>query len=202
MDLFNALNKGDIIRAKELVNLEQINMENKYGRTPLHLATIHNDTTIVKFLIVNGADIHVKDGFYGATPLHLATQRGHIDIVKLLIENHANVNETDRNGYSIIEWALKHDYLEIFKYLFEHGVDINKKYKDGKTILHLAFYRLEFVEYLLNNGSDIDAKDNNNNSILNQAYEDNDIILLNFIKRILADNKIKNNYGELRVLAF
>jgi hypothetical protein len=67
-----------------------LNSENKYGWTPLHIATLVGQEKIVKLLIENGANLNSQN--YFGTPLHYAAFHGKDEIVKLIVENGANLN--------------------------------------------------------------------------------------------------------------
>jgi ankyrin repeat protein len=65
--------------------MEENNMNNEYGLTPLHVAASKGDTAAAEMLIDKGADVNAKD-VIGSTPLTLATFNDHTDMAKLLIE--------------------------------------------------------------------------------------------------------------------
>ena len=62
---------------------------NKYGETPLTIASCEGHLEIVKVLIASGALLD-KANKYGCTPLYIASCKGHLEIVKVLIANKAN----------------------------------------------------------------------------------------------------------------
>lgn len=68
-----------------------INMRDKQGFTPLHIACIYNDTEVIKLLLNNGGkeSVNLNDNQNVATPLHIACQRKNPEMVNLLIENGA-----------------------------------------------------------------------------------------------------------------
>lgn len=68
-----------------------INAKNNQGYTPLHIATVHKDEEMVRFLIWNKANINVTNKL-GWPPLHLAIQSGDQEMTKLLIQKGADIN--------------------------------------------------------------------------------------------------------------
>ena len=56
-----------------LKNGANINLRNEIdGLTPLHIAVLNNDVTLVKFLLKHGADKNIKDKHNKMTPLEFA----------------------------------------------------------------------------------------------------------------------------------
>ena len=71
--------------------------DKRYNETPLHLAILYNETCVAKYLLKNGADHSLRDGF-GKTALHNAALKGNLDVFKQLILNGAKINcLTSRN---------------------------------------------------------------------------------------------------------
>jgi ankyrin repeat protein len=56
-------------------------MQNKYGQTPLHVASELGNMDLVQLLLDSGANVTVTNA-NGQTPLHLACAKGHTDVVK------------------------------------------------------------------------------------------------------------------------
>ncbi len=76
-----------------------VNLQDKQGRTPLHLASQHREPMIAKVLIDSGADIEAKDN-QGYTPLHYAmAPRGGSDAAcQLLIKHGALLTARANDG--------------------------------------------------------------------------------------------------------
>ena len=126
----NALHEAIIFPeiAKLLINSgADINIQNKYGDTPLYLALHYRYPLQISELLINaGADVNIPDK-QGTTPLHEASSRGPINMVKKLINNGANVNIQNEYGTTPLHKAAMHGQLEIVKLLLEHGP---KNYND------------------------------------------------------------------------
>ncbi|CAF4260730.1 unnamed protein product, partial [Adineta steineri] len=65
----------------------------KYGRTPLHVASTKLDAAIAKALIDHGANVNAEDSL-GNTPLHLACISGRLAIVGILLRAGATLSAT------------------------------------------------------------------------------------------------------------
>ncbi len=85
-----------------------------------------------------------------------------IEFIETLLENGLDLYQTDDDGLSAIDIAIKFKHLDMVKYCIDKGVDINTtKRPSGIKPLTLAacFNSTEIVQLLLDNGAKIDAKD-------------------------------------------
>ena len=72
-----------------------INKADDYSRTPLHVATSADYPEMVRFLIDNGADIHVTTEGELQTPLHFAARNEASECVKVLLAYGATLEVRD-----------------------------------------------------------------------------------------------------------
>ena len=138
--LIDACKNGHIDLVKKMLRYGvDVNVNDKYGNTPLYWASMCGYTEVVKLLLAHGADVNVKDND-GSTPLYWASSRGHTEIVKLLLAHGAdvNVNVNDKYGNTPLFCASYEGHAEIVKLLLEHGADVNVKNNYGSTSLHWA----------------------------------------------------------------
>ncbi len=90
--LFDLIVEGNLIKVEKYLKIaNEINLKDKNGKTPLHLACIHSMYEITKFLISKNADLNIKDN-NGNTPLFDAVfnSNGDVKIITILVENGAN----------------------------------------------------------------------------------------------------------------
>lgn len=77
------------------------------GYTPLHEATNQGETSVVRLLLLYGANANAKaNGFY--TPLHIAASLDNKDCVAELLKHHADITSKDEFGKTPFETAMIH----------------------------------------------------------------------------------------------
>jgi ankyrin repeat protein len=82
----------------------QINARDKYGNTPLILASRDGRTAIAQELPKRGANPNAANN-YGNTALILASRKGHKNVVKALLDKRANPNAVNKYGNSALMLA-------------------------------------------------------------------------------------------------
>lgn len=82
-----------------------INFQDKNGATLLQEAIYRNDMTLLKLLLENKADVHVKDEF-GNNLLHNSVND--LENLKLLVEYCKDINEKNTDGDTLLNSIVKH----------------------------------------------------------------------------------------------
>jgi len=109
------------------------------GFPPLALAAYTGQVRIVKFFLVNGADVNFAAPGLGFTALTGAVSNGHAEVVKVLVGAGANVNHVyEDDAASVMTTAAAEGNVEVVKILLDAGGDVNVRTKDGKTPLAMA----------------------------------------------------------------
>ena len=91
--------RGDVTAIRSyLQGIEDVNrLEERLGflgHTPLHSATNHGQTNVVRLLLLYGANVNAKaNGFY--TPLHIAASMDNTDCVIELLRHKADITSKD-----------------------------------------------------------------------------------------------------------
>lgn len=102
---------------KKMVSaLDDINIQNKYGWTLLHITIRRDRREMVVFLLENGADINKIDGV-GWTPLMEAIMDDMTDLVKLLVEHGADKSIANARGVTAPMLAQKFGRVDMYEYL-------------------------------------------------------------------------------------
>jgi len=138
---------------------ESVQVKDKDGLTPLHMAASEGSKNEAERLIAEGADVNVKTAD-GWTPLHMAAYEGALDLAELLISKGAAVNSGDDNGWTPLHSAAASGSDDVAKLLIAKGANLNAKTADGWTPLHAAADNesLAVAELLIAKGTDVKAK--------------------------------------------
>lgn len=139
-----------------------VNVKNKYGATPIYMASENGQTEIVKLLLAANADVNTAEPILGTTPLMAACMDGFTEVVKLLLTANPEMNIVDNtNGWTALTVASIEGNPEVVKLLLAANADVNIAGKrKGMTPLIAASMRgyTEIVKLLLAAGANINAK--------------------------------------------
>jgi ankyrin repeat protein len=84
--------------------------------TPLHVATEHGQTEVVRRLLQEGANVDTRDP-EGWTPFLNAALRSGVEIVQALIDAGSDIKAVDHEGRDAYELASKWGKPEVAKFL-------------------------------------------------------------------------------------
>ena len=85
-----------------------------------------------------------------------------LDMIKLFISEGIDLHETDADGISALDMAIKFKRLDVIKFCIDEGFDLNtSKRRSGITPVMLAscFSSLEMMALLLDNGGEVNHAD-------------------------------------------
>lgn len=146
-----------------------LNIQNMLRQTPLHLAVLLGQTSVIQSLIDHKVDVTLRD-HQGNTPLHIACRRDDQDAVRIIVESFRNNIEARRKYFAIrncegltcMHVASEVKAYMIMGHLFAKGADVNiGDAKSGRTMLHYAVERRDSVtvtKLLTHADIDIDCK--------------------------------------------
>lgn len=120
-----ALFRGDMPTVKYYLDSEHLSLNDPIlndaeGRAPLHLATLGNQTVLVKHLVFRGAELDVTDD-NGFTPLHYAAHVNNFEAADFLISQGARVDATDVNQRTPLHIAAIGGHVPVLATLIFNG---------------------------------------------------------------------------------
>ncbi|KAL9951427.1 hypothetical protein ACROYT_G044086 [Oculina patagonica] len=143
---------GDQEEAERLINKgNDINRQDKSGKTPLHTAILSNQFRIVSKLLESGADVTISDDA-GDTVLHTAIRVGSERLVLTLIQQGGcDINALGRNSATPLHLASEMDNADICKILVENNATLSPLDGDQMTPIGRAMERgaKKSAQYLL-----------------------------------------------------
>jgi len=104
-------------------SLVDINLKNSHGYTPIFSAILSGNFNIVKHLLDNGANLHIKNT-RNQNGLHILCNEASIqsmDIAHLLLDHGVDVNAVDDNNNTPLVYAISWKNKELQKLLIEYG---------------------------------------------------------------------------------
>ncbi|QWD65021.1 ankyrin repeat domain-containing protein [Polynucleobacter sp. MWH-UH2A] len=112
-----------------------VDLSNKYGETPLMMASIEGDLPIVKTLVLQNK---ARIDHIGWTPLHYACAKGNLDVAKFLVANGAVVDSNALNGTTPLMMAVQSGNEDLIRFLLENGADIRLRNTQGFSAIDIA----------------------------------------------------------------
>ena len=130
-------------------NNVRINLQDKDGNTPLHLASRHGRKNMIPFLleISLSPSILLVANKKGQTPLHLAAGAGHKDSAEALLysmptdssTHHGLLMARDNEGCTVFHTTCSNGSLDVFRYFCSiNRQGVNVVDNRGRGLLHAA----------------------------------------------------------------
>ncbi|KAJ6663521.1 hypothetical protein lerEdw1_009600 [Lerista edwardsae] len=201
-----AVVQGNLLAARHLAVLfhqgqRDLDIFNNLRQTPLHLAVITAQPTLVKMLLSHGASPMVLDR-NGQTALHLACEHGSLHCLRELLEGSpAPLDLEARNfeGFTPLHVAVASSNHDTILTLLERGADVDAvDIKSGRSpLLHAVENdNLEMVELLLQHGANVNAQSYGGNTALHAASGRGLLDVLRLLVRNGADSSLKNYHND------
>ena len=221
--LFMATLKDRVDVVKFLINKgAQVNVQNRYGVSPLLLCAESGNQDLVQALVEAGADVNItphgelaEENFLaGQTPLFGAAKKGHLDICEYLIRNGADVNAVTMTGATPLYTATEEGHLEVVELLIRQGADVNRSPKgpvahdlhiENQTPLLIACMRNHeaIIRHLIESGANVNVTSERGSSPFLAICQHNNVELARLLIKHGArhDVEAKNLYdGQINGL--
>jgi TolB-like protein/ankyrin repeat protein/class 3 adenylate cyclase len=180
--LHAAVKKSNLEGVKRLIaDGTNVNIEDYYGASPLHIAANNGHAEIAALLVNAGADIEAgAQGYpdnrvFNATPLIVAAQQGHSKVAEVLIHAGADVNAKSldiQDTFSAIQYAAIDGHTEVVRLLVASGVDVEATggpRLETPLILAARQGHAQTAELLISKGANVNASDINGKAPLHLA---------------------------------
>uniref|UniRef100_A0A8C5SM59 B-cell lymphoma 3 protein n=1 Tax=Laticauda laticaudata TaxID=8630 RepID=A0A8C5SM59_LATLA len=201
-----AVAQGNLLAAQHLVILfhhgqRDLDIFNNLRQTPLHLAVIIAQPSLVKLLLSHGASPMVLDR-HGQSALHLACEHSSLRCLQELLEGSpATLDLEARNfeGFTPLHLAVASLNRDIVLALLDHGADVDAvDIKSGRSpLLHaVENNNLDMVELLLQHGANVNAQSYGGNTALHTASGRGLLDMLRLLVRNGADGSLKNYHND------
>jgi ankyrin repeat protein len=115
-----AVKENDLDQVQEYVRNGDIERKDSNGFTPLILASYFGHTSIVRYLLEQGANVDQRDN-NGWTALLYASYYNYYDIALILLDHNASVNMQNSEGHTALYYAEQFRYDKTTEILNEKG---------------------------------------------------------------------------------
>lgn len=152
----------------------------------LHYAAEHGQLDLIKWLVLEGCNIHSLDAF-NCNALFRASMNNHFDCIKYLVHKNVDINVKGTGSYNVqnissMYCAATSKNLDIMKFLIAHGGNIHDIHCCEKnTLLHAAANSVEMMQLLVSLGLDINARNFLDQSVLNLASAKENIKVIEWL---------------------
>lgn len=151
-----AVERDDLKAAERLVRAgANVNEANRFGLTPLAIASGNANASMIELLLKSGADANAGTAD-GETPLMTAASTGSASAVRLLLTHGAQVNVADTwKGQTALMRAAAGNHAAVARALLDAGADVRAASKGKYTSFMFALREgaIDVARLLLNAGA-------------------------------------------------
>lgn len=185
---YAAASNKEIINALASRKTTSLNVYNKQGYTPLHMACLADAPDCVRAMMLAGADVNLS-----AAKQSTSTIPGIVG--DILQDNQPKLFQQDmKRGGTPLHWAISREVIEA---LADKNCDINALNFDGRTALHIHVLRgrLECAIALLSRGAEHSIGDKEGNTPLHLAVKQSNVTIVQALVVFGANLEALNDMG-------
>jgi ankyrin repeat protein len=175
-----------------------LEIRDRYGRTPLGLAILARSLGAVSLLLGAGADVHNSSTGRKLYPLHLAAGGGFLSIAEILIHYKAEVNVRGYMGVTPLIMAARKGFDQIIERLVKAGAEISLHGENGKSALLAAALKQHWgtSKLLIDLGADVnDVFSKTKETVLHLASKQSTWKMVRFLLKKGADQEASDLHG-------
>ena len=137
------------------------NYKNRYGKTLLHIAALHENVDVVSLLFDRGMNVDTRDND-GRTSLFISAECQYVDLMKLLLDRGATIDTRDNYGNTSLHDSARNENVELVRLLLDRGANVDTQDNDGRTPLYASAWNgnVKIVRLLLDRGANVDIPNN------------------------------------------
>lgn len=187
------------IALRFLLKNVKIDIKDKKGYTPLHVAAEAGQAGFVKMLVTHGANVNAKTTIDNLSPLHISARNGFSKTIKSLLNStHIKVNQIENEGFTPLHSAVAGGYKAVEALLGHNRVNITARSKTGITPFHLAVIKENqmLVELFVNRQEDLNIGDNDGVTALHYAITNGNKQIVEYL--LSLGNKVDVNAVTLK----
>ncbi|XP_032219322.2 fibronectin type 3 and ankyrin repeat domains protein 1 [Nematostella vectensis] len=176
-DLHKAVAKKDVQAVIKVLEefgprWQLIDSPDKFGLSPLMVASQKGYVDIVKALLERNADVNYQN-ISGKTAMMMACFSGQLEVAKLLQQQGAGWNTIDHTGSMALHWAVDGGNLDVIRWMFTEGcaVDIKDKTSGWTPLMRVAAVNgnINIAKLLIHHGANVNSQDKDGKTILMNA---------------------------------
>jgi len=195
---------GKLSRVRELCDWRAgVNEADKYGHTPLWLASSNEHIAVMRELLARGANVDAANN-EGATSLYIASQHGRLTVVRELLAAGANIEAANNEGETSLFVASYGGDVDVVRELLAAGANIEAANNYGVTSLFVASRSnlVDVVRELLARGANIEAAlDNGATSLYIASYGGHVDVVRELLARGANVEAARNNGATPLIIA-
>ena len=175
-----------------------LNLQNRDGYAPLHIAIHEKDEEILNLLLKKGADVNLKDR-RANTPLHLAVIEGEITVVTTILDRikPLDLEMRGEGEKTPLHLAVSKGHKAIINKLLNYGANRHCRDEKGNSLLHTAVVcrTLGAVSSLLEDKDNLNLQNSLGETPLYLAVSKGDIKVVDTLIMQDADINLADHNG-------